>query len=98
MEGGKEKRVSSRAATVMRLRERALKGDQRAIDRMILLAIQHASEEDAAGRERNLTLAQEDILARYVETHKGNPADQTKIQDGSEMSADIPESDTGGAL
>ena len=76
-EGGKKKTVSSRAAALMRLREKALKGDAKAMDRLFQLAAQHASEEDAAGRERALTIHEEDILARYVESQTNKQAQDT---------------------
>jgi len=66
-EGGEQKRVTSRAATLMRLREKALKGDTKAMDRLLQLAAQHAADEEAAGRERAITLEEDDILTRYVE-------------------------------
>ena len=95
MEGGKKKTVTSRAATLMRLREKALRGDAKAIDRLIQLAAQHASEEEAAGRERAFTLEEEDILARYVEAQKHNPSENTDITPDTEENR---EEDSSGSL
>ena len=52
---------------MMRLREKALGGDLRAMALFISLAQQSAADKEAAGSERLLSAAEEDILQRYVE-------------------------------
>lgn len=65
-EQGKTRKVSSRMATLMRLRKKALEGDGRAMDRFLDLAIEHSREEDAAQAEKGLSQREEDILERFV--------------------------------
>ena len=71
-DGGKARKVSTQEAVVMRLREKALKGDARSLDRMIELArlfnndphtspTSHSSAED----EEILTAYEQEILARH---------------------------------
>ena len=66
-ENGCARNVSSQQAALMRLREKALKGDVRAMDRFIGLAQQHAAEKEASTTETKLRASEEDILQRYVE-------------------------------
>ncbi|NNL18619.1 MAG: hypothetical protein HKP37_07760 [Boseongicola sp.] len=66
-ENGHPRKVSSQQAALMRLREKALKGDVRAIDRLLELAQKHAAEKEASRSETKLSASEEDILQRYVE-------------------------------
>lgn len=65
-ENGRKRRVSSQLATLMRLREKALKGDLRAIEKLIDLARELMIEETARRDERSLTVSEADILDRYA--------------------------------
>jgi len=67
IENGKPVKVSSQLATLMRLREKALKGDPRAMDRLIGLAQQIGADQEAAGSEQSLSAEEEAILQRYVD-------------------------------
>jgi len=67
-EGGLKKKVTSRKATLMRLREKALNGDVRAIDRLLTLAQQHAADKEAAATETKLRSSEEDILQRFLDS------------------------------
>lgn len=51
-EDGKRQKISTQHAALLRLREKALTGDQRALDRLLALALSHAPEEGshAAGK------------------------------------------------
>ena len=71
-DGGKARNVSTQKAVLMRLREKALKGDARSLDRMIDLArkfnndphanvTSHSSAED----EEILAAYEQEILARH---------------------------------
>lgn len=64
-EDGCSKAVSSQMAALMRLREKALNGDGRALDRMLALAAEHSVEKEARSAERQLSANEEDILNRY---------------------------------
>lgn len=66
-ENGKPKKVSSQLAALMRLREKTLGGNPRAMALFISLAQQLAADKEATGSERVLGAAEEDILQRYVE-------------------------------
>lgn len=44
-EGGKSRRISTQHASLMRLKEKALKGNERALDRLLAYAAQYNSEE-----------------------------------------------------
>jgi len=44
-ENGQTRKVSTQLATLMRLRERALQGDSRAMDRLLMLAADYNNEE-----------------------------------------------------
>ena len=66
-ENGCTRVVTSRKATLLRLRKKALEGDGRAMDRFLELSIAHAADESAAASERKLSAAEDEVLARYVE-------------------------------
>jgi hypothetical protein len=66
-ENGKPKRVSSQFAALMRLREKALGGNPRAMDRYLTLAQQSTVDNEASGSERALSATEEDILQGYIE-------------------------------
>jgi len=74
-ENGHPRNVSSQLATLMRLREQALKGNARAMDRFIGLAQQQAAEKEASTSETKLSASEEDILQRYVESQVTKGAD-----------------------
>ena len=66
-ENGKSKRVSTQEALILRLREKALKGDARALETLLSLARTH--NEDFVGQSQDRSLAVEDqtILDAYLE-------------------------------
>ena len=61
---GKPKLVSVVGAALMRLREKALKGDQRAIEIVLGYARESSSASDARLRERHLSKIEQDIVDR----------------------------------
>jgi len=75
-ENGKPKKVSSQLAGLMRVREKALGGDPRAMALFIALAQHSAAAKLAAGSERSLNTAEDDILARYVADMQKLAADE----------------------
>jgi hypothetical protein len=66
-ENGKSKRVSTQEALILRLREKALKGDARALETLLTLARIH--NEDFADQSQDGSLVGEDqaILDAYLE-------------------------------
>jgi hypothetical protein len=66
-ENGKSKRVSTQEALILRLREKALKGDARALETLLTLARTH--NEDFADQSEDGSLVGEDqaILDAYLE-------------------------------
>jgi len=85
IKNGKPKKVSSQSATLMRLREKTLSGDPRALALFVSLAQQLNANKEATSSEKSLIAAEEDILQRYVdgmqksapgvECGKGEPED-----------------------
>ena len=63
-EAGKPKSVSTVEAALMRLREKALKGDQRALEILLGYARESSGASDARSRERKLSKLEQDILGR----------------------------------
>jgi len=86
IENGKPKKVTSQRAALMRLREITFGGNLRAIDRFISLAQQSAADKEAAGSERVLSAAEEDILQRFVEDMRKSASnegpDEKEPEDG----------------
>jgi Family of unknown function (DUF5681) len=64
--GGKERRLSSQEAALKRLREMALKGDARALDRMLALAQWHNGDESSEAAGAPLEEEDQAILDDYV--------------------------------
>lgn len=63
-EGGKRKRVSSLQANLMRLNEKGLKGEMRAIEKIIGLAVDLDSQSEAHSQERSMNALDREILER----------------------------------
>ncbi len=64
-ESGKPKKVSSQKAALLRLREQALAGNPRALDKLLDLAREAGEAREAAQGERTLKAYEADILDRY---------------------------------
>jgi hypothetical protein len=73
MENGRLRKVSSRMATLMRLRDKALKGNARAMDRYLELATQHALAREAMRAERALSATDDAILERFAQSLMPQP-------------------------
>ena len=89
-ENGRSRKVTSRMATLMRLRKKALEGDGRAMDRFIELSIRHAIEQEAASSERKLSATEDDILQRYIADQTGPSSPAAIDVDNEEDSDDSP--------
>jgi uncharacterized protein DUF5681 len=64
---GKTRRVSTQEAVLLRLREKALKGDARAIDRLVDLARTYNFDEAGSGTEQPISTEDQAILDAYAE-------------------------------
>ncbi len=64
-ENGRPKKISTQLAALLRLREKALKGDPRALDRLLGLAQQNSEDMAARSVERELTSGEDEILQRF---------------------------------
>lgn len=64
-ENGRPKKISTQQAALLRLREKALKGDPRALDRLLGLAQQGSEDMAARAAERELTSGEDEILERF---------------------------------
>ncbi len=62
-EGGKRTTMSTQKAALMRLREKALKGDHRALERLLTLALAHDPGEDSKIEQPRLSPEDQAILA-----------------------------------
>lgn len=65
LEHGRKKKVSAQQAMMLRLREKALMGDARALDRALSLAQQLSEEKATRSAERHLSRDEDAILQRY---------------------------------
>lgn len=65
-EGGKTVQISTQKAALMRLREKALKGDQRALDRLLGLAQVYSRDELDLTALEQLPETDQAILDRYL--------------------------------
>lgn len=66
-EQGHRRKISTQLAALMRLREKALKGDARALERLLAMADQRSLEKEAQSKERTLSAEEGDILQRYID-------------------------------
>ena len=93
IEGGKKRRISTQIGTVLKLREKALRGDGRALDRLLELAARYNDEPIPPSVDEPLSDDDEAILADYRARHAG--LDAPKISGASKSEADNPEHATG---
>lgn len=87
-ENGKPRKVTSQKATLMRLREKALQGNLRAMDKLIDLAKEQGAEEGMRQGERRLNQTEGDIIERFQEellkAHDQGAAENIPSQDPSD--------------
>lgn len=89
MEGGKKKRISTQIGTVLKLREKALRGDGRALDRLLELAARYNDEPIPPSVNEPLTDDDEAILADYRARYAG--LDMLTISGASKSESDNPD-------
>ncbi len=63
---GKRATVTTQKAALMRLREKALKGDQRAMDRLLALAQVYNGDDLARDTQADVTAADKAIMQRFA--------------------------------
>lgn len=81
-EKGQKKSVSTQLAALMRLLEKALKGDQRALERFLTMAAEYSAETEAKQAERAISQSEADILSSYEEMiRKGARSSIDPIED-----------------
>ena len=85
---GKIRKVSTQEAMLLRLREKVLNGDQRAIDRLLELAQTHNNEELVA--DVKLSAGDAEIMAAYKKRLLSEAADTPSDSDAT----DTPETET----
>ena len=83
-ENGKQQKVTTQKATLMRLREQALKGNPRAMDRLLDLAKEYGVIEGLADQERQLSLTEVDILKNFEQSVLDGVADNRREEKGDE--------------
>ena len=66
-EGGSIRKVSSREAAMIQLRSKALKGDQRALERLLALAERYDFDQAADEAESQLSQEDQQIIERFKE-------------------------------
>jgi len=71
---GKKRKVTTRKAALLKLREKALKGDSRSLDRLLEYAREHDLEEGLVANTGSLLAEDEPILAHALE-HANQAAD-----------------------
>lgn len=89
-DGGKTKRVSTQKAVLLRMREKALKGDGRALDRLLEFArvfsigpAEATTKNVSADDQAILDAFREEILAT-TRTVSTDPSDENSGEEGSE--------------
>jgi hypothetical protein len=96
---GKAKRVSTQLASLMRLREKALSGDARALDRLLALAQDYNSEDLA---QTAVTMSDEDaavfdVLTTRVRSGAISVSPDVTVRDGRSHAAADAEAEDGDA-
>ncbi len=64
---GKKRKVTTRKAALLKLREKALKGDSRSLDRLLEYAREHDLEEGLVANTGSLLAEDQPILAHALE-------------------------------
>ncbi len=74
---GRRRTISTQKASLLRLREKALKGDVRALDRLIALAQLYNSEDLSHAAAAPLADADQAIIDSFLARNRGGAAEQT---------------------
>lgn len=77
--GGKRKTISTLRAALIRLREKALNGDLRALKEMLALGIQYAPEEVADEASEALSEQEQAMIASFLERHGAATSAQPEL-------------------
>jgi len=88
-QGGKRKTVATQTAFLLKLKQKALEGDLRALDRFIELARTYNNDEAAASAEK-LSLTDEEVLEAY-NARLLRDADERSLQRDTEAGSEPAE-------
>ncbi len=91
--GGKRKTVSTQEAALLRLREKALSGDARALERLLALAQVYNDEQLVSDASQQITAEDAEVLKAYNErllrrAGKSQPDDNDGARDGAAQDTD----------
>lgn len=75
-EGERKTMVSTQKAALKRLKEKALNGDARALDRLLALAQTHMTDSELGSNAQPMTVTDREILARYVERQRAQSTEE----------------------
>ncbi|MDJ1018499.1 MAG: DUF5681 domain-containing protein [Paracoccaceae bacterium] len=89
IKNGSPKKVSSQLAALMRLMERALNGDMKALAQVVALAQLRAAEKEAQSAERSLSVNETEILER----HAAKILREAGIEDVSDAAREEPDAE-----
>ena len=83
---GKLKKVSTQKAVLLRLREKALKGDQRAVEKLLTLAAIYNDDDDlSAAHNANIKTSDAEIIAAFEKRKASSqPRKKPKESGGSD--------------
>lgn len=81
---GKPKTLSTQEAILYRLREKALKGEARAIDRLVALALAHNNEELPAEASQEVSAADAAMLEVYHARYDSGVLNRSPAERGAE--------------
>jgi len=73
IENGRQRTVSTQLATLMRLREKALKGDEKALGRLLAFAVTFNNEEAGSDAQGLLPEADKALIDRALSRRQGAP-------------------------
>lgn len=90
---GKTKKVSTQKAALMRLREKALKGDQRALEKLLELSARYNDDDLYVATEHTIEKNDADIIAEFIKRKDIIPP--TDPSDENEGDPDDDEKDGG---
>ena len=94
-EAGKNKRVSTQQAALARLKQKALNGDGRALDRALKLARQVSDEAESSAESGQMGIVDEVILEAFIEEVLASRQPDGVLGDQGTMAK--PSSETGGS-
>ena len=90
---GKKKTVSTQEAMLLRLTEKALAGDQRALQKLLDLAERYGEQAEAEAEERKLSANEQAILDDFLDRQKADWEHERKAAEDAADKDDNPSYD-----